>query len=87
MYSHEKRGGRLRSKRAMERFRLALSDCDLSDLGYSSWWSTFPDFSVHHLCHGFSDHCTVLIDTAGLGNDSLQGDEASHHSNLMRLGL
>ncbi|GMI72452.1 hypothetical protein HRI_000914500 [Hibiscus trionum] len=27
----------------------------------SSWWDSFPDFSVQHLSHSMSDHCPVLL--------------------------
>ncbi|KAL4366884.1 hypothetical protein GQ457_05G001920 [Hibiscus cannabinus] len=41
MYSNEKRGGRLRSARQMEQFRMVLSECNLYDLGFSGRWYTW----------------------------------------------
>jgi hypothetical protein len=34
LYSHEKKGGQARASSQMEKFRMALSDCGLHDLGY-----------------------------------------------------
>ncbi|GMJ08327.1 hypothetical protein HRI_004501900 [Hibiscus trionum] len=41
LLSSEKEGGRLRSSRNMEAFRLALEDCGLMDLGFSGQWYTW----------------------------------------------
>ncbi|KAA3461056.1 Exo_endo_phos domain-containing protein [Gossypium australe] len=39
--SFEKKGGRLRSERQMMDFRMALEDCNLNDLGFTSRWFTW----------------------------------------------
>ncbi|GMI80763.1 hypothetical protein HRI_001745600 [Hibiscus trionum] len=41
MFANEKLGGLRRSERQMERFWTALSDCSLSDIGYSGSWYTW----------------------------------------------
>lgn len=35
MYAHEKMGGITKNERQMEKFRKALEDCDLADMGFS----------------------------------------------------
>ncbi|KAK5784224.1 hypothetical protein PVK06_038744 [Gossypium arboreum] len=56
--SFEKKGGRLRSERQKNAFRMALEDCSLNDLGYVG-----RCFQVEHFSHSFSDHCPILLDT------------------------
>lgn len=29
----------------------------------SRWWEWFPDFSIQHIQHSFSDHCPVNVET------------------------
>ncbi|GMI69903.1 hypothetical protein HRI_000659600 [Hibiscus trionum] len=41
LYANEKTGGRVRSQQQMNSFRAAMSDCDLTDLGYSGRWYTW----------------------------------------------
>ncbi|GMI79095.1 hypothetical protein HRI_001578800 [Hibiscus trionum] len=32
------------------------------------WWSLFPNFTLQHLQHSFSDHCPLLLNTTPNGN-------------------
>ncbi|GMI81726.1 hypothetical protein HRI_001841900 [Hibiscus trionum] len=41
LFSHEKRGGRLRSARQMDDFREALNECSLEDIGFQGQWFTW----------------------------------------------
>lgn len=33
------------------------------------WWELFPNYTVEHLLHSFSDHCLILISTKGYGTN------------------
>lgn len=41
MFLFEKKGSRLRNEGNMERFREALNDCNLSDIGFFGNWYTW----------------------------------------------
>lgn len=51
------------SKRRAARLDRALC-CD-------QWRRDFPATIVHHLSHGYSDHCPLLLDLSGAGDDRL----------------
>jgi exonuclease III len=52
LFSCEKEGGPIREERCMQKFRIALEDCDLHDLGFVgdpfTWWNN------HHLADSFT---------------------------------
>ncbi|GMI82621.1 hypothetical protein HRI_001931400 [Hibiscus trionum] len=49
--------GRLTSTNIRERLDRAVANTE--------WWGLFPGYTVNHLTHTMSDHCPLLIDTAG----------------------
>lgn len=38
----------------------------------AAWWSQFPDFSVSHLLHSISDHCSILMSTKNLEKNNIE---------------
>ncbi|GMI85864.1 hypothetical protein HRI_002255700 [Hibiscus trionum] len=40
----------------------------------SEWWESYPNFSLTHLAHTFSDHCPLLLDT------NPQGEQQRFHT-------
>lgn len=62
LYTHEKRGGPDRPQAAMERFRLALAECGLRDLGY-----TGDKFTWRNHSHIASKYIKERLDRA-VGN-------------------
>ncbi|GMI97314.1 hypothetical protein HRI_003400700 [Hibiscus trionum] len=49
--------GRLASTNVRERLDRVVAN--------PSWWQMFPGYLVSHLQHSISDHCPLLLDTAG----------------------
>ncbi|GMI86526.1 hypothetical protein HRI_002321900 [Hibiscus trionum] len=41
----------------------------------SGWWELFPNFSLDHLSHAFSDHCPLLLNTSPMQS----GSNRVHH--------
>lgn len=45
------------------------------------WWDLFPDYSIDHLVHSFSDHCLLLVTTKALSARGHGGEVRSFKFN------
>ncbi|KAL4387745.1 hypothetical protein GQ457_09G029190 [Hibiscus cannabinus] len=60
--STEKRGGRFSSNNVCERLDRGVAS--------PSWFDNFPNYTLRHMSHSFSDHCPILMDSEGCDSNA-----------------